>query len=62
ELAERAGSPRASRAAGQACARNMVAPFVPCHRVLPADGATGAYAWGADVKRWLLDAEASATT
>jgi methylated-DNA-[protein]-cysteine S-methyltransferase len=54
ELAERAGSPRASRAAGQACARNMVAPFVPCHRVVPAGGGVGGYAYGAAVKEGLL--------
>ncbi len=54
ELAERAGSPKASRAAGQACARNMVAPFVPCHRVVPAGGGVGGYAYGAAVKERLL--------
>ena len=54
ELAERAGSPAASRAAGQACARNMVTPFVPCHRVVPAGGGVGGYAYGADVKERLL--------
>ena len=31
-------SPAAVRAAGQACARNKVAPFVPCHRILRTDG------------------------
>lgn len=54
ELAERAGSSGASRAAGQACARNLVAPFVPCHRVVPAGGGVGGYAYGADVKERLL--------
>ena len=54
ELAERAGSPGASRAAGQACARNLVAPIVPCHRVVPAGGGVGGYAYGADVKERLL--------
>ena len=58
ELAERAGLPRGSRAAGQACARNAVAPFVPCHRVLRSDGALGGYRWGLEVKRRLLDHEA----
>lgn len=57
ELAERAGSPGAARAAGQACARNLVAPFVPCHRVVPSGGGVGGYAYGADVKTWLLDHE-----
>ncbi len=60
ELAERAGSPGAARAAGQACARNLVAPFVPCHRVVPAGGGVGDYAYGADVKRSLLEHERAA--
>ena len=32
---------RPSGAAGSACARNNVAPFVPCHRVLRSDGSLG---------------------
>ena len=54
ELARRAGSPGAARAAGQACARNLAAPFVPCHRVVPSGGGVGSYAYGADVKSSLL--------
>ena len=54
ELARRAGSPGAARAAGQACARNLAAPFVPCHRVVPAGGGVGSYAYGAAVKSSLL--------
>lgn len=53
-LASRAGSPAAVRAAGQACARNKVAPFVPCHRVLRSDGSLGGYAYGLAVKEALL--------
>lgn len=53
-LAERAGSPAAVRAAGQACARNKVAPFVPCHRILRTDGSLGGYAYGLPVKEALL--------
>lgn len=53
-LAERAGSPSAVRAAGQACARNKVAPFVPCHRILRTDGSLGGYAYGLPVKEALL--------
>lgn len=56
-LAARAGSPRAARATGSACARNPTALVVPCHRVVRADGSAGGYAWGPDVKRWLLDHE-----
>jgi methylated-DNA-[protein]-cysteine S-methyltransferase len=57
-LAADAGAPRASRAAGQVCARNRVAPFVPCHRVLPSSGGLGGYRWGVEVKRRLLAHEA----
>ena len=53
-LAARAGSPSAVRAAGQACARNKVAPFVPCHRILRTDGSLGGYAYGLPVKEALL--------
>lgn len=60
ELATKAGRPAASRAAGTACARNLVAPFVPCHRVVRSDGSLGGYAYGTQVKRWLLALEANA--
>jgi methylated-DNA-[protein]-cysteine S-methyltransferase len=53
-LASRAGRPAAVRAAGQACARNRVAPFVPCHRILRTDGTLGGYAYGLPVKKALL--------
>lgn len=59
ELATKAGRPTATRAAGTACARNLVAPFVPCHRVVRADGSLGGYAYGLPVKRWLLAHEAA---
>lgn len=60
ELALAAGSPSAVRAAGSACARNRVAPFVPCHRVLRSGGSLGGYYYGLDVKRALLALERGA--
>lgn len=60
ELARRAGlPPSAARAAGQACAQNLVAPVVPCHRVVPAAGGSGpnrlgGYYYGLERKEWLL--------
>ncbi|MDR7280818.1 methylated-DNA--[protein]-cysteine S-methyltransferase [Catenuloplanes atrovinosus] len=57
-FAELSGRPAAVRAAAAACARNAVAFFVPCHRVLRTDQRLGGYRWGLDVKRWLLDHEA----
>lgn len=53
-LAQRAGSPRAARAAGSACAANLIAPVVPCHRVLRGDGSLGGYYYGLSRKEWLL--------
>ena len=54
ELAARAGNPDAVRAAGTACATNMVAPIVPCHRIVRTGGALGGYYYGLGVKEWLL--------
>jgi methylated-DNA-[protein]-cysteine S-methyltransferase len=54
ELAARIGRPGATRAVGSACARNLVAPFIPCHRAVRAGGGAGRYLYGSDVKRWLL--------
>jgi methylated-DNA-[protein]-cysteine S-methyltransferase len=61
-LAEAAGSPRAVRAVGSACATNPLPLVVPCHRVVRSDGTPGAYRGGAAAKRVLLDLEASVTT
>lgn len=59
ELAARAGSPGAVRAAGSACAANLVALVVPCHRIVRTGGALGGYYYGLDAKRWLLRHEAA---
>lgn len=57
ELAAKTDSPKAVRAAGSACGRNLIAPFVPCHRALRSDGSLGGYYYGLEVKRWLLELE-----
>ncbi|MFB9358925.1 methylated-DNA--[protein]-cysteine S-methyltransferase [Actinoplanes nipponensis] len=57
--AELAGRPAAIRAAATACARNAVALFVPCHRVIGTDGSLRGYRWGLDVKTWLLAHESN---
>jgi len=54
ELAERAGSPAAVRAAGSACAKNAIVLVVPCHRIVKTGGALGNYAYGLSKKEWLL--------
>ncbi|HEY0638811.1 MAG TPA: methylated-DNA--[protein]-cysteine S-methyltransferase [Pseudonocardiaceae bacterium] len=58
-VAALAGSPRAVRAVGTACATNPVPIVVPCHRVVRADGAPGGYRGGAAAKTRLLALEAA---
>lgn len=59
ELAGLAGNAKASRAAGSAMATNTVAPFVPCHRVVRADGVIGNYSatGGSETKVRILEHE-----
>jgi methylated-DNA-[protein]-cysteine S-methyltransferase len=57
ELAALAGHPGAARAAGTFCARNRLSPFVPCHRVVGADGIGSFGSLGVDYKRRLLALE-----
>jgi methylated-DNA-[protein]-cysteine S-methyltransferase len=57
ELADRAGSPAALRAAGSACAKNAIVLVVPCHRIVKTGGALGNYAYGLNKKEWLLHHE-----
>ena len=57
QVATRAGSPRGSRAAGNALGSNPIPIVIPCHRVLRTGGALGGYGGGLDRKRALLDLE-----
>jgi AraC family transcriptional regulator, regulatory protein of adaptative response / methylated-DNA-[protein]-cysteine methyltransferase len=45
---------------GAACAANVIAVAIPCHRVLKADGSIAGYRWGVQRKRALLLSEAAA--
>jgi len=56
-VARRIGRPKAVRAVGTVCARNHVPFVVPCHRVVPASGGIGNYAYGSAMKRELLERE-----
>jgi AraC family transcriptional regulator of adaptative response/methylated-DNA-[protein]-cysteine methyltransferase len=58
EIARRIGSPHAVRAVAGACAANMLAVAIPCHRVVRHDGELSGYRWGVPRKRALLDREA----
>jgi methylated-DNA-[protein]-cysteine S-methyltransferase len=57
EVARGAGSPRGSRAAGNALASNPVPIVVPCHRVVHSSGGLGGYTGGLDRKITLLRLE-----
>jgi methylated-DNA-[protein]-cysteine S-methyltransferase len=61
EVAGEAGSPRGSRAAGNALGSNPIPIVIPCHRVLRTGGALGGYAGGLERKRWPLELEGALT-
>ena len=62
QVAAAAGSPRGSRAAGNALGANPIPIVVPCHRVLHSGGGLGGYTGGLERKRLLLDVEHGSTT
>jgi AraC family transcriptional regulator, regulatory protein of adaptative response / methylated-DNA-[protein]-cysteine methyltransferase len=57
EIAERIGAPKQAFAVGEACAANMIAVVIPCHRVVRKSGALAGYRWGFNRKRALLKRE-----
>ena len=59
EVAADLGRPRAARAVGTACARNLTTPFTPCHRVVAAGG-IGGFGSSQDLKARMIQLEAGA--
>jgi len=59
EVAAAIGQPNGARAVARACATNVVAVVIPCHRVIRGTGELGGYKWGLARKRTLLDRERS---
>jgi methylated-DNA-[protein]-cysteine S-methyltransferase len=57
QVAAAAGSPRGSRAAGNALGANPIPIVVPCHRVLHSGGGLGGYTGGVERKQLLLAVE-----
>jgi len=58
DIACQLGMPGAMRAVGGANNRNPLPLFIPCHRVIGANGRLVGYAGGLAVKEWLLSHEA----
>lgn len=58
EIAAAVGCPKGPRAVGMANNRNPIAIFIPCHRVIGANGKPVGYAGGLEAKRRLLELEA----
>jgi O-6-methylguanine DNA methyltransferase len=57
QIAAAIGKPDAVRAVGQACGANPIPVFIPCHRVVAADGQLGGFSGGLRWKRQLLARE-----
>jgi methylated-DNA-[protein]-cysteine S-methyltransferase len=57
QVAAKAGSPRGSRAAGNALGSNRIPIVVPCHRVVRTGGMLGGYTGGVERKEYLLGLE-----
>ena len=57
QLAKRLGNPLCIRAAASANGKNPFPIVVPCHRVIGTDGSMTGYAFGTDLKEFLLDLE-----
>lgn len=57
EIAKSIGQPTAARAVGMANNKNPILIFIPCHRVIGANGSLVGYAGGLEVKKHLLAME-----
>ncbi len=58
DVARMVGRPKGARAAGRAAARNPFPIFIPCHRVVRANGGLGGFSAGTKWKQSLLAHEA----
>ena len=57
QLAAAIGRPSACRAVGEACHSNPIAILQPCHRVVGRSGRLTGYAYGVEMKQYLLELE-----
>jgi AraC family transcriptional regulator, regulatory protein of adaptative response / methylated-DNA-[protein]-cysteine methyltransferase len=61
DVAQSIGKPKAVRAVASACASNVLAVAIPCHRVVRSNGELSGYRWGIERKRSLLNTELAQT-
>jgi len=57
ELAKAAGMKNGQRAVGKIMNKNPYPLIIPCHRVVKSDGHIGGYAYGEDIKSYMLTQE-----
>jgi AraC family transcriptional regulator, regulatory protein of adaptative response / methylated-DNA-[protein]-cysteine methyltransferase len=60
QIAKSLSLPATAQDVGAACAANVLAVAIPCHRVVKADGSISGYRWGVHRKRKLINQEAVA--
>lgn len=60
QIAKSLALPATAQDVGAACAANVLAVAIPCHRVVKADGSIAGYRWGVARKRKLINREAVA--
>jgi AraC family transcriptional regulator of adaptative response/methylated-DNA-[protein]-cysteine methyltransferase len=58
QIAKSLSLPATAQDVGAACAANVLAVAIPCHRVVKADGSISGYRWGVQRKRKLINLEA----
>ncbi len=57
QIAKSLPLPATAQDVGAACAANVLAVAIPCHRVVKADGSISGYRWGVERKRKLINRE-----
>ncbi|WP_158815296.1 methylated-DNA--[protein]-cysteine S-methyltransferase [Methylocapsa sp. S129] len=60
QIAKTLPTPATAQEVGAACAANVLAVAIPCHRVVKADGSISGYRWGVGRKKRLINREAVA--